>query len=549
MRMSLVEETTEAMSSRYTMPGRAYGPPMQIAHLLKCLKRTGYDDNPGIRLRQHVLLFGPKGFSKSSSSRYFLTTLAGCVDPLTRDGRAALAKGDHPRFAAWKNGAGMERLRGTTDAIGIPVDPLLQKIDWLYSPELMSTLGHAPQTRGDRMDMLNGWLEEGDVLVFLTKMTNMPIEERREVARQLRAQNKPYYYDAEDCSISYDAHFSFLGCTRFLDAKLMAELLASGYWERHVISELAPSRSQMEAYANNKFGPSLPAERIDAIRQRNLDLWRTKFVEVNMPPAALVTKTITHYNGMLRVVCESLGADFTKEVNGRDDLDVIHLITAAAVDRLSMSRQPGDVSPVASLEYTDGDAKQAVEWLKPKLMHIHNRLAAVATAEKAEAAGASESAIRTYVDAQGPEVFTHRQFIETLIGAGVARSTAYRHFQKLLHTAAIANAEEPNTYRLDKGTVERIMSMPVPVAQPAVRLVAAKRKSTEPTVKFKSAPVPATTATTAPTAAPAPTPQKPLGPMKTVLLPVAKKAEDEDGDEGADDSGFSGIAAQFKPWE
>lgn len=553
-RPSLVDEATAALEAMFTLPGREYGPSLQIAHNLKCLKRATYDDNDGVRLRRHVLVYGPKGFAKSSSTKYFLTKLAGAVDPLTNDGAAALRKGDHPRFSAWKNGAGMERLRGTVDMTGMPLDPLLQSIDWLYSPELMGTLGHAPQTRGDRMDMLNGWLEEGDVNVILTKASNMPVEERREVARQLRAAGKPYFYDPETCAISYNCHFSFLGCTRYLNEKVIDELLASGYWERHSITELRPTRTQMGKYANQKFGEGLDSKRIADIKQRNLDLWRTKFKTVNMPPKELVRKAVEHYNDRLRQVCENLGADFNQEISGRDDLDIIHLITASAVDRISMSRAPGDVSPVEKLEYSEEDAKRAIEWSTSKLMHIHSRLTAKASAEKAEALGASDIAIRTYVDSGADRTFTHRAFVDVLIGKGIPRTTAYRHFKTLLQVSAIAPAPgEPDKYHLDEATVERVMSAPAPatVAPTSVKLAASSRKSSEPTVRFKTPTVPTQSAASATTAAPAPpVAQKPVpkGPIKAAVLPVAKRevADDDDGDDG---DSFSSIAAQFKPWE
>lgn len=454
------------LSSYYRAPGTAYGLGMAIAHALRCLKRTHYDDAPQMRLRRHLILYGPRGSCKSSCSKYFLLEIAGCLDLVDAPDLSVFQE-DGPKIVTLGGGTSFERVRGTFGAGGDIMEPLIQEAAWVYAPELLTVLGHHPQDRSKRIEDFNSIVEEGRITVALAKGGNKDLAEREEMAKRI-PEGAAYVFNPRRATITYDCTAAFLGCTRPLPEKLLAELNQSGYWSRHDIWGWDPTDDQAATYADNKFGPPPSEQELKDARSKFLDLWATPFKFVNAPPKELLSAGVQWYNQELMKVREETEVPFVDLFSSRDDTDIAQLLTASALDRLSASREPGDRSPVERIEYDPRDLVNAKLWLRGRLSHLRSSLE---TEVDEKTAKGRDDSVRILMDFfnhmeserdPDPTRFNSRDFVAHFVEKkrGGA-STARRHLSTLKRARMVRPMRtSPGEYHIEDEAIRRMGKNP-----------------------------------------------------------------------------------------
>lgn len=454
----VIDRSIALLANLYQSPGRAYGPGMAIAQALRCTKRSHYDDLPQVRTRRHPVLYGPRGSVKSSISRFFLFDLIGGVDMM--DPNAVVKRGEwRPTILNVSSGSSWERLRGSISNDGQVIPPVLHSVDWIYASELMSFLGHTPSDRSKRIENLNEAQEEGRMSVFLVKAFNVPFERRKEVADEI-PDSAGYHYDPVHGYLHYDARFSMLSCSRILPEKLKDEMESSGYWSRQSIEFWDPTNAVAVDYANKKFGVATP-ENITLCRQKWLDLWNTKFLQVNAPPMAMKDELIHWFNAQLLLISEEKGQSFQDLFSARDDTDIMQLLTAAAIERISAARKPGDRSDVEAIDYTQADVLRTKAWLSARLAYLRSEHGGRLTEASAKESDKSTQSLLLFLQhlhkEQEPyDHFHSNEFVAFFAGRNLGGASTARHHLSVVKRAKLVAPDryKPGHYVVDDNAIE-----------------------------------------------------------------------------------------------
>jgi len=472
MPAGLIDATYALLSSYYRQPGMAYGLGPAVGQALRCTKRTNFDDRPQMRVRRNIILYGPRGSFKSSISKYCLFDVFGCVDILDPVHAPEVAARTLPTVCTIASGSGFERARGTFSNEGHLMSPLFQESTWIYAPELLTALGHKADERAKRIEDFNSILEEGSVRILLAKAGNADIEKRREVARAI-PESAGYHYDPERATVSYECSAAFIGCTRELGDKMLAELDQSGYWSRHAIEEWNPVSSEARSHADQKFGPPPHPDALAALKARWIDLWNTPFLRVEAPPQAMMDDAVQWYNSRLRDIEEECEVPFKSLYSGRDDTDIAQLITAASINRLTRQRGAGDRSPIPALTFEADDLQTCKRWLAGRLSHLRSLHSAEVSERQAESKDRAFGALSRFLkwaQSKGEsnlEQFTSRDFVKHFVDRGGGASTAKRHLTNLRKAGHVSPVRDsPGDYTVDHGALE-IMGIEVADEAPA----------------------------------------------------------------------------------
>jgi hypothetical protein len=403
-------EYARALGKRvYLRPGELSFTELEISYLLSCLRRLegkeerkkslkelksqmklesqskqssrqGFDDNPHVRIRRHVLLYWEKSFYKSTILDQFawkccggaeLTGLPerfsdeeismptkkligflgkrmkrkagketniGAIEGFIRKNmKEKIPKedvSDFYRYVHFLNLTGdIKRpvLKGSINKIVTPggdkfkvVLPLMKFADIWIADELFDFLGENPTSQ--EASFLLNVLEGGRGKVAMVSMVGVNLDR----AAKSRLRRYDIILDSVIGLMSYWCNGTFWGGTRpIFEKNLLKSLWEKGFFDRYVIVPWIPDMGEKEEMITKVQKSLSPfAERLYRI---NRVFWNTRFREIDTPPQALWNEAADYCIRKINNKAMKQGVDYSP--NPRDALYCRQLLTVAALVR------------------------------------------------------------------------------------------------------------------------------------------------------------------------------------------------------------------------
>lgn len=344
--------------------GGIWLPRMQVMHALKSVRRDYYDDNQHARLRQHVMLTGPKGTRKTTIMKWFLNRLIGGKNLLRMEDDP---DGSCPVYVIAGSGVTWERMTGSISEDGTVLPPLITQVDYFVMPELMDWMKRG-ETFQERMEQMNVAMEEGTIeraLVKFGAMENIG-EVEEELARYRTILNR------RNRTMSMDVKCSFAAATRPLKPAEWSMLVDSGCLDRMERGEWQPSKESMIAAWLE--GPGFDPKGEETIAAFNAKMWKVKWGKIPYPPTEMLQPVIDHYHRFYLTLEKELGATPLVLRSFRDWNGAAQLLTAFAVMRTvqahELEKERGTF--IDELRYTTDDVKAASRFLDTHFAPIYD---------------------------------------------------------------------------------------------------------------------------------------------------------------------------------
>lgn len=403
-------EYARALGKRvYLRPGELSFTELEISYLLSCLRRLekkedrqkrikelkkqmkldaemkqssrqGFDDNPHVRIRRHVLLYWEKSFYKSTILDQFAWKCCGGAELtglpekfsdekisaqtkkliafLTKRAKRKAGKetsidaieayirkniklkpskediSDFYKYVHFLNLTGdIKRpvLKGSINKIVTPggdkfkvVLPLMKFADIWIADELFDFLGENPTSQ--EASFLLNVLEGGRGKVAMVSMVGVTLDR----AAKQRLRRYDIILDSVIGLMSYWCNGTFWGGTRpIFEKNLLKSLWEKGFFDRYVIVPWIPDIGEKEDMITKVQKSLSPfAERLYRI---NRVFWNTRFREIDTPPQDLWNEAADYCIKKINKLAMSQHVDYTP--NPRDALYCRQLLTVAALVR------------------------------------------------------------------------------------------------------------------------------------------------------------------------------------------------------------------------
>jgi len=352
---------------------------MRLDSEMKQSSRQGFDDNPHVRIRRHVLLYWEKSFYKSTILDQFAwkccggTELTGLperfsddkISTQTKKLMAFLSKrikrkagkevnidtiegfirknnkikpsqdsSDFYKYVHFLNLTGdIKRpvLKGSINKITTPggekfkvVLPLMKFADIWIADELFDFLGENPTSQ--EASFLLNVLEGGRGKVAMVSMVGVNLDR----ASKLRLKRYDIILDSVIGLMSYWCNGTFWGGTRpIFERNLLKALWEKGFFDRYVIVPWIPQigeREDMITKVQKSLSPF--GERLYRI---NRVFWNTRFREIDTPPQDLWIRASDYC--ILKINKKAMEQKVDYSPNPRDALYCRQLLTVAALVR------------------------------------------------------------------------------------------------------------------------------------------------------------------------------------------------------------------------
>lgn len=300
-----------------------------------------FDDNPKFRVVQHILLYWPKAFYKSTLLWTFSETIPnelGIVD-ITSMSR--------------------ESIFGSTDKNGNPIKPAFAGKSFIILTELTAFLGSGWNMK-DMANTLNVVMESQPVSRRLLKLAQT--EDFRVQHQVMELKKQGIRWDPKEGVMSYTPHVCVLAASRPLDEKYFRYLDQGGFLDRfHVISH---KFDEAEITKNWYEHRRLDREALESLRQFNKQIKEVQIGKLKMPTEEFM-KPI--YDDLESIVDDEIAADprLRKEaiLNPRTKGDLIRELVAHAFIRTASENEFKEID---ELEYDEADR----EFVRQRLSHF-----------------------------------------------------------------------------------------------------------------------------------------------------------------------------------
>jgi hypothetical protein len=362
---SPIELATDIGLDKYLHVGGLAYPEMEISFLLGtlCKNRKGhYDDRPEARLRRHLLLYWERGFYKTSMITSFLSKGA----PACEVTKQETTKQDLPSYLFISGDYTQARLRGSVSINGNLQLPLIQKPNFLVSPELMTMMSGSGDVKSSMVNFLCEVLEEGIGRVGIVSMGNAKISDEKWETMKKRG----IIFNKEEATMFYKVNGTFMGASRPLGRADVRYLSKSGFMDRISVIRWIHDRSEFEEQWS--WVPQ-QSSREPELFQMNRMIWRMSRVNaVNYPPADMVRECMRHLNNKYNDIERQNGLPYYLLRSARDGTNIAQLLTAYAYARELVDTglaihildyEKDDVIEVKSRleDYAESRYKQAME--------------------------------------------------------------------------------------------------------------------------------------------------------------------------------------------
>lgn len=451
--------------AEYNTPGALYMPELETSFLIRCLRRTRYDEGKG-RLRRHLIIISPPDTVKSSITAEFLKKYCGAV---SRIGRTEADMGK-PTYLELQGGSTWEALRGGY-AEGVFTHPQLHDVDFLYASEFFAFFGHTPNEMMNKIDHMNVALEEGVVTFNQKTAKGAPMKARQEFAGWCATNG--INFDIDECTYEYECNAMAVFCTRPFTDKQEKAVDHSGFLGRNSVVRWDPDDLEIYEYYNEQFGDPDP-EIIERIRTFNDYAWKSTVDHVPAPPRDMVDSLVRQVNERYRRIGLRTGRAFYSVRPKRDRQNITQLLTAFCFARhLEKSLATDASGHIDELRYSIEDAQSVRRHYEAIVEMIEKR---------AELQGSDDpvmdDAMRCLVDfvaARGAKVEVHctenyevvgtekytlfkqPDFVDALKAAGNSRQAAYRRIAKLReggHISLVENDGRVMVFRVADHVIE-----------------------------------------------------------------------------------------------
>lgn len=360
--MNVIDEAERAGMVSNGPMGAQVAKALQVAYLLKAARQRTFDGRVKMRLRQNVFLTATAGIGKSFVTDFFFGEICGAKNVFGEEG------GDkrHARVAEDDGATTFEKWRGGATSSGGLIRPLILDCDIVVVTELFAVIGEHPRIDMGKVRKWGVLAEEGRMSVSLQKLDEMDDETFEEFARKagtsITVSRRPRGY-----RFFSDAIYVVL--TTPLEEEPKQKLRKCGFLGRFDNVDVELTREEELSYLREFGSAGMP--NIEALRQKNEDIWNTKVCPIPYPPKELLDDYAQAWLvKQADDISSAANISPLQVATLRDIGNVARLMAASALARIFAARKPGDRSPIESISYEKKDADFAIAYLTKHLNNL-----------------------------------------------------------------------------------------------------------------------------------------------------------------------------------
>ncbi|MGD6933336.1 MAG: hypothetical protein ACQCN5_03930 [Candidatus Bathyarchaeia archaeon] len=296
-----------------------------------------FTNNPLIRMRQHILLYWPQSYHKSTILNEFVKCIPDEIN-------VAGITSNTP-----------ETLFGTINDQNQIIYPLFANVQIATITELATFVNS--RNSADIVNMMNKVLEGERAERQLLKLG------RRELTPEEyeKAQQHGVLYDAENSQLIHKPDVTIFAGSRPLDNRTYTYLLTSGYLYRHHVLQKEITDEEAKAYLKKTYNPETSLYK--TLKDLNKKIKNAKIKSIETPSQAVTCELIDTLFDVVQDYFPNKKANFATIVDIRTKGDMYREMAAHAVIR---TLTENDFKDVEKIEYTQAD----IDYIKDNILHF-----------------------------------------------------------------------------------------------------------------------------------------------------------------------------------